>query len=455
MPAQIATAVGLSALGGLVLVAVDDPLLMFALCAAGILVGLGMVRPALLVSVFVLVRPLLDDYSGSQLGGVSSANPGGALGLLLLGSLTVLVAGVPRFFRPPQTWAFVAVLLVSAAAALNSLLSLGGTIGLKPVSELVRLSVLLAVYLLAANLFREPNAVRRLFAMVGLSAVVPAVYGVYQWAAGTVEVVEGFDLARITGTFSGPLPFSAYLAVAALVLISLPADALKGWVRAPAAAVVLTALVGTYSREGWVIFLLGVILLFWRRHTERVLVIALVAAVVVAAVPAVGERVLPAESSDSSGGYSSYSWRIANWRGLLAKAAERPLFGWGLASTGYVNPRAPYSSQRVPGAGYDAHNTAVRALVEGGVPLLAAYVLLFVTVLIRLRLLQRSRWELQPFARTVYVIWIVLTFIAVATDDPLEQTAMMYAVLALAGSLEGAHRLWLDTERPSPVAARP
>lgn len=446
MPAQLATAVALSALGGLVLVAVGDWRLMLALLAAAVLVGLGMVRPALLVSVFVLVRPVLDAYSGTRLGGVASANPGGALGLLLLGALVVLLAGAPSFFRPRATWAFVAVLAMSAAAGVNSLLSIGPTMGAKPISELLRLSVLAAVYMLAANLFARPHAMRRLFALVGVSAVVPAAVGVYQWASGTVEVVPGSELARIGGTFTGPLPFSAYLATAGVVLISVPASALKVWVRIPALAVVLTALVGTYSREGWIIFLLGALLLHWRGRKARVIALAVAVAVVVAIVPAVQERVLPAETGGPRDvGYESYSWRIDNWSGLLGKVAERPVFGWGLETTEYVNPRAPVQGQGVPGGGYEAHNTGVRVLVEGGVVLFGLYILLFVTILRRLRQIKRSPSDVQPYARIVYWLWVVLIVISLSTDDPLEQSATMYAELALAGCIEGAYRHWLAT----------
>jgi len=429
-----------------VLVAVEDWMLMLALCAAAALVAVGMVRPALLVAVFVLVRPILDYYSGSRLGGLSSANPGGALGLLLLSALAVLLAGARSLFQPRATWPFVALLVVSAAAAANSLLSLGGTIGLQPVSEILRLAVLVAIYLLAANLFRDSKAVRNLFVMVGLSGVIPAAIGIYTWIASTADPGED-GVVRLSGTFSGPLPFSAYLAVCALVLISAPPRTPPGWVRLPALALILTALVGTYSREGWITFLLGAALLLWRRRKARVIALAVAAALVIAIVPTARARFLPgAEPSSTSGGtYSSYNWRIGNWQGLLGKAAERPFFGWGLQTTAYINPRARFGFDRIPGSGFDAHNTAVRAVVEGGVVLLAVYVLLIATIVGRLWHIQRAEWDLRPFARTVYWIWVVLIVIALTSNDPFEQTTTMYALLVLTGSVEGAHARWLGS----------
>jgi len=87
----------------------------------------------------------------------------------------------------------------------------------------------------------------------------------------------------------------------------------------------------------------------------------------------------------------------------------------------------------------------VRLLVEGGVVLLAVYAILVVVIIGRLRRIQRSRWELQPFARTAYWLWVILLVIALTTDDPLEQSATMFAVLALTGGVEGAYGRWLET----------
>ena len=445
-PAQVGAAVAVSAAGGLVLAAVGDWRLALALLAAALLVAVGMVRPALLVSAFVLLRPLLDDYSKVTVGGVPSANPGGALGLLLLGGLAVVLGGAPKIFRPRATWPFVAVLAISAAAAAMALTGFGGTIGAKPISELLRLAVLVAIYLLAANLFTTPARVRQLFVLVALSAVLPAANGIYQWIQG-VEPLPGYETGRITGTFAGPLPFSAYLAVAAVILIALPREALRAWVRVPALAVILTALVGTYSREGWVIFLLGVVLIHGRRRVGLVVTALVASVVVVAAVPTVRERVLPAESAKTQGaGLESYDWRIGNWSGLLAQWEERPLFGWGLTTTAYVNPRSKVESVGLPGGGHDAHHTGVRLLVEGGIVLLLAYIVLFVVLIGRLYRIQSERWELRPFARVVFWLWAVLLFIGLTTDDPLEETAMMYALLALTGSVEGARHRALEGE---------
>jgi hypothetical protein len=40
-------------------------------------------------------------------------------------------------------------------------------------------------------------------------------------------------------------------------------------------------------------------------------------------------------------------------------------------------------------------------------------------------------------------LWISLAVIALATDDPLEATAMMFVLFVLTGAIEGTHRRWV------------
>ena len=49
----------------------------------------------------------------------------------------------------------------------------GDSMGLKPLTELVRLSALFAMYLLAAQVVTTADAARKVFLVVGLSGVLP------------------------------------------------------------------------------------------------------------------------------------------------------------------------------------------------------------------------------------------------------------------------------------------
>jgi O-antigen ligase len=351
-----------------------------------------------------------------------------------------------RQLRPAGVPAFLAVLLLSAAACVPAYLDLSSRVGAKPAGELVRLAAMLAAYVLAAQLFTSPRGVNQLWALVGLSGFVPAVMGVLELAAGKDPTSQGLTISRVSGPFTGPNPFGQYLAFTALVLVALPRKALPLWVRGVALAPMLIALVATYSRAGWALFLIGFVLLMWRRNPPLmgfglVLVLSLMLFI-----PDIHDRVLPPPSPKDAplgGGVAtpeSYEFRLNNWRGLLGKWEERPLTGFGLQTTGYVNPHRVYHPAGTQDlGGFDAHNTAIKLLVEGGVVLLFAWIALIATMTSRIRALAHRDWTFRPQAQAIFFIWIGMIVIGLGTDDPLAATAMMYGLFALSGSLEGAY----------------
>ena len=112
---------------------------------------------------------------------------------------------------------------------------------------------------------------------------------------------------------------------------------------------------------------LSVVAAEYRRLSRRLLMAALVATMVVIAVPTVQDRILPTSNNVATGGtaYSSLSWRINNWQGLLGQWEQSPIIGFGLRSTDTVNPEKAYTAGDPTGSGFDAHNSVVRALVDG------------------------------------------------------------------------------------------
>jgi putative inorganic carbon (HCO3(-)) transporter len=313
-----------------------------------------------------------------------------------------------------------------------------------PISEFVRLGALLAAYVAAANLYPMAEKTRRLFLIVGLSGAVPGLIGIVEWINGP-PVAEGLGVPRVSGPFVSPVPFATFLAVTALILIFLPRGRLRPWVRVAAVLIVCVPLVGTLTREGWFVFTAGVLLLGWRNRRSVVVAIAVAVVAVVAIVPTVHDRVLPEShaSASASPTYESWQWRRDNWRGLLDKWRAEPIFGYGLRSTIYVNPRVPAERQGQAGYAFEAHSLPVRLLVEGGVILLAAYVAFFAVLIRSVRRMARDPWELQPMGKLLLAIWTVLLVVSVSADDPLAGTATMLPLLALTGSLDAAHRAWL------------
>jgi O-antigen ligase len=443
-PMQLVVAAAMSLLCGYAVVNVNDWFVIAAVFGAAGFAVLGVARPAMFLGLLLLVRPLLDDLGAKH--DVSGINAAGLLGLLIVFLTGVQVMSSDRQFRPRATAAFGMVLVISLLACLPAFLDYSGTIGGKPFAEFVRLAAIFGVYVLAAQLFTSPRRIQNLFAVVGLSGVVPAFMGIQELITGTAKA-SGLNISRISGPFTGPNPFGLYLALTALVLISLPRRALPLWVRLVALAPILVALVGTYSRAGWALFLIGFVPLVWQRKPAMVGLGLVAVLSLILFVPTIHDRVLPppnAKDAPTGGGVTtpeSYQFRLDNWRGLLGKWVDRPLTGYGLATTPYVNPRQGGAALSPTGAtsGYDAHNSAIKLLVEGGVVMLVAWIALIAIIASRMRALSRREWPFRAQARSLFVIWVGTIVIGLGTDDPLAGTAFMYSLFALCGALEGAY----------------
>jgi O-antigen ligase len=433
-----------SLLAGLALVASPDWWIAFGLVGVAGCTAFGLIQPALFLGLFLAIRPLLDQFS-TVTAGVPSANVAGALGSLLVAITVVALAVRKGRFSVPTAVPLVAVALVSIVAAAQATLELGSVIGLNSVSELVRLAALLALFLLAANITTTVAKARSLFVIVAMSAVIPALYGMYELVAGVAPSHDTEDVARISGTFTGPVPFGAFLAFAALITMFGPMQKVPGWVRWPALALMLVGLTESFSRVGWVTLILGVGIMAWPHQKRLVATFVILVIGLIMVVPSVRERALPLgnqapTAQSSAAGYESYGWRIQNWGGLLDKWSQKPLLGYGLQTTQFVNPRSPASSVGVVGGGFEAHNMLVRILVEGGVVLLLVYLAYFAAMLRRMWRLSRRRWALAEESRLLLVVWGLTLFTGATTDDPFTLTAVMGGLLALSGAVEGAWR---------------
>jgi O-antigen ligase len=411
-----------------------------ALLAVTGLLMLGTVRPAAFLGLFVVLRPMVALISDKQLvHGVASANANGLTGVLLIAVLLVLLA-TRRLYAPRGTTSFSCILLVSGVAAIYAYATLGGKVGNDPLSEFVRLISMLAIYVLAANLFGSARRAPVMFTLVALSALAPAIFGLVEWISGA-PLREHLGLARISSTLGGNSnTMGAYLGTCAVILTAAPLR-LPRWVRLPILTVVLITLVGTYSREGWLIFLLGMVVVGWRRKALFGLV-AVGAVAVALAVPTVGDRVFPSASQptrghQAAGALTSLNWRLQNWNALIGKYAQSPIIGYGLGSVVHVNP---YINQYDPSEGWNSHNSLLEILVDGGVVLLIPWLILLATFLRGCARMARTAWELSSLARVALGLWVGVIAAALVAEDLLGTTTVMFVLLVITGTLDGAWR---------------
>jgi hypothetical protein len=58
----------------------------------------------------------------------------------------------------------------------------------------------------------------------------------------------------------------------------------------------------------------------------------------------------------------------------------------------------------------------------------------------RFKKMSKRDWDFRAQARALLFVWVGVIVIGLGTDDPFAATAMMYALFALSGSLEGAYQ---------------
>lgn len=449
---EVVAALLVSLAAGYAVASTGDWKVAIGLGVAAVFVVVGLLAPAAFVMVFMLVRPLADGTSDAKL--FAGINAAGFLALLVVAVALIALVGreAPKNQLPGFVPAGLVVLALSALAAVLALADLQRQVGVDPLAELARLASLFAVYLLGYFLFANLDRVRTLFTLVAVSAVIPALVGLYQWVQG-IQPNRDLGFGRLEGTFFGPNPYATYLAAAALILIAAPRGAIPRWVRLGSLIPVIVALYGTYSRAGWAIFVIGLLLLELRQRRLMIAALGLIVVVLLVNLPGVSDRIVRSAGSGTAVP-SSLGWRFDNWRQLLGKYGESPVIGYGLRTTEVVNPNRtrqllPSRTPENPSgyAGFSPHNAAVRALIEGGPLLLAAWVALFVVLIAGMRRLAREGTRVSPYARILWALWVGMAVVGLVAMDTTNLTAVLFGLLALTGAVVGA--------RPSGPEAEP
>jgi O-antigen ligase len=205
--------------------------------------------------------------------------------------------------------------------------------------------------------------------LIGATAIVAA------WGLG-VHVAAGGGLEERLHGISGFYMTVAgiLMAVALLVLGELLAA-----LRAPSTrrvvflsvcgAVIVPALLATYTRGSWLGFVIGALWLFRRRWTA-LLSLAVVAGLFFALGPAdVRDRVL----SIFDPSHPRNAERLLIWRHGLSLVAERPLFGAGLVIPAELMEREVVTPDGAIRVHSHMHNAYLQIAVSMGVPALAVF----------------------------------------------------------------------------------
>ncbi|HET7428251.1 MAG TPA: O-antigen ligase family protein [Gaiellales bacterium] len=411
--------------------------------------GLGLAIPLLFawrleagVLLLVLTRPSLDVFADRSLASFHGLqlNPASVLAVLVIAiGVPYMVEAWPRLRTAP---AILPYLLFAAVAAPGILVapSTGGA-----VTEWLRLCAVLVTYALAYLAADRPAAVARLLAAIVVSALIPAAVGVGQWANGTTHTIG--DVNRATGTFLQPDPYGIYLAVATLAALTmvLASRGIWRWCAAIVMIAAAAALVVSYTRTGWVMVVLGAIVLGLVRYRPLLLIVPLMVGAALL-LPGVQSRVQSVNQTQEIqyGTGNSFQSRVSLWEQNLPKAQQKPLTGLGL---GAIVEQSDTQSH--------VHSDYVRAAVETGLFGFLAFVWLLLGALVgclaALRWAARSRSVPLQAAALAGIAGSAAYLLASGDSNLMTQSAVSGTAWALFACAHAAGRLGREAVAPRPL----
>ena len=324
-------AIGFS--GGLLIAAVlsahASGFLVAALLAA--MSGLFLLRPLAATVLVIVIHQSVDLWANGQLESIGGLQFNLTTGLTLL---VVLVGGAyvaerwDTARRAPSVLAF----LVFAAIATVSLVHAPAlTQGIPEVLRIVRIGV---VYTLVFVLVRSRRDIEMIL-MAQFASIVPVIaVAIYQTFTGSDYHASGlgqFQFDRATGGFDGPDELGIILGVMLCAAIPLLFGGRVRWWPALLVwmAVAMTALVGSYTRTGWISLIAGLLVIGVVRYRSLLVIVPVTLAIVVVAVPSTVQRF----NDLTNGGESSAEYgntlgdRLSLWHENLPKVNRSPVIG--------------------------------------------------------------------------------------------------------------------------------
>jgi len=279
--------------------------------------------------------------------------------LLALWLGQALHTGRLSFRRTPLD---VPLLAVTASAALSTLLAVNRDVAVFGVylrdEGLLTICTYALLFWLVAQSLTGRDDVRALVWCLLASAYVVALAATFQSLlagrlAGGVETAQTFGgWVRASGTFGNPILLGTYLAMVLPLAVEeavAPGSAVRRALAANVVAVVVVALLLTFSRAAWLGAGAGVALALAPRLRRSaagrraalgavLAVLALAAAGAAGAGPPVLATALARAASLATPFQGSGGTRLAIWRDTPGLVAARPLVGWGPDTFGLVYP---------------------------------------------------------------------------------------------------------------------
>lgn len=352
------------------------PILLIALPVALMFLLLSIIKPMLVLTLVLIVRPLLDNILNKTKVGVGGE---GAIGLgfffnILIVLLAVYLAfatqKIPFKNRQFKFWIF--LLLCFMVAVFNSpYLVAAVRLYFNYISYFAVFLIPFLIINSKEDCFYWLKVLCSSFLLTILFANLDLLHG------GRFYSDAGM---RIMGTFTHPNILAYYLGLAFTVLfIVLKCECFKLsqaplWLIRVLMANAIVLLVATKSRTGWLAVLLT-FFIYGILRDRRIILVLCLSIPLALSVPQVHERFMTVVSDEQANDYkgmNSFEWRLNMWKSCLSMIGEKPFEGHGLATF------RPFSEKFSNVGKNGAHNAYLETLFESGFFGLLAYILLLI-----------------------------------------------------------------------------
>ncbi len=388
----------------------------------------------------IFLRPVIDLSVNNILFSIGSlsVNVLSLLGALLIALAILFIlsgkASLPASRSTILLYAWIFFIFLGSLTLFNSFyLS-------ESLKELLRFLSILSAFFFGASLLRTAKDLTTLIKVIIFSALPPAILALFQLINKT-GLPDG-EIYRVFGSMTHPNMLAFYLllaiTLAVFLLLNLRRTRLEVYIYSFFALFYIFILFFTYTRGAYLALLMVFIIIGVAKFKKFLLFSIIILLFAYALMPPLQSRFNSIFQSDP---YGSVSWRFNLWRDGFSYFQERPWSGYGLGTAEKVIATKRDFRLGSP----DPHNDYLRIALDGGYPLLAAYLLLlasFFWVVLK-AYLQEKRPRLKSFF-LFFLAFGLAIFAMSGGDNILNDTALQWQMWALTGSALASTHLKKD-----------
>lgn len=321
------------------------------------------------VSWYLLTRPLIQPYASLGYSLAGSVPLSAVLPIIL-----IAIAFTNRLWQANYIILTRHILPIYLLLYFSSLSFLTTPSYVLSLGHCLKICTAISLYILVYNSIKDDRSINRLLWIYLLCAIIPMLYGYYQFVTATGHAWKGAYYAgrRVDSLLMEYNAYGEFLCIAicaGLMLFFRSNSPRRRWLVGSFLLSLIASLVLSLNRGSWICLLAALLAAapLYRKTINVPLLIGLCLLVLLAASPVLYQRFMELTVATEFGTKNTLGGRIAAWQSLFPLIGEHPLIGSGI---GAIEPILT----RTIGAAYAPHNDYIRLIIEGGILTFLAYI---------------------------------------------------------------------------------